>query len=83
MFVCQCLEMTETVGKREFLLHTSEYLHWVEATKEELVITHRNKPVLRIVPSEPQKVSSLRGFLRSVEVKGDINAPVLPPLDQW
>jgi antitoxin (DNA-binding transcriptional repressor) of toxin-antitoxin stability system len=75
--------MSETVGKREFLLHTSKYLHWVEETKEELVVTHRNKPVLRVVPSEPKTASSLRGFLRSIEVEGDINAPVLPPLDQW
>jgi hypothetical protein len=75
--------MAETVGKREFLLHTSKYLHWVEETKQELIVTHQNKATLRVMPVERNSVASLRGFLGKVVTTENINTPVFPPMDQW
>jgi antitoxin (DNA-binding transcriptional repressor) of toxin-antitoxin stability system len=80
---CYRFTMAERVGKREFLLHTSKYLHWVEETGQELVVTHQNKETLRVAPVGRKSVSALRGFLGQVEVHEDINAPALPPMDEW
>jgi prevent-host-death family protein len=71
------------VGKREFALHTSKYLNHVEKTGQELLITDRKKPVLRIVPVEEKTFASLKGLLTKIQFKEDVNAPAFPPIDQW
>ena len=37
---------SKTIGKREFIQHTSKYIKWVEEYGSELVITHQNRPDL-------------------------------------
>jgi len=71
------------VGKREFTLHTSKYLKRVEQSCEEIVITHQNKPTLKIVPIKPKKVKSLSGLITKYEIVGDINDPIIPGYDLW
>ncbi|MBI2339589.1 MAG: hypothetical protein HYU99_04350 [Deltaproteobacteria bacterium] len=71
------------VGKRQFTLHTSRYLKRVEQTGEELVITDRNNPCLKVIPLRRKMVSDLRGLITTVKAKGGINSPILPALNKW
>ena len=70
------------VGKREFLQHASKYLNKAKEG-EEVIITHHNKPELRLVPFKKKSILDLRGKYEIRVVKGDINDPVFPSLDQW
>ena len=71
------------VGKREFMLHASKYLKKTEQTGEELVITHQNKPCLKLVPFKKKTIRDLKGIMGPIKVVGDINTPVFPGLDKW
>ena len=54
------------VSKSEFKAKALEYLRQVEASGEELIVTDRGNPVVRIVPvrhSEPDARGRLRGAL--------------------
>ncbi len=60
-----------------------EYFRQVETTGEEMIVTDRKKPVLRVVPYEkkiaPDELfADLRGKMK---VKGDINEPASKPGD--
>lgn len=71
-----------SIGKREFIQHTSKYIKLLEEQGQDIVITHHNRPDLLL---SKIKVSSLRDLRGSVSVKihGDINEPILPGYDQW
>ncbi len=71
-----------SVGKREFIQHTSHYLKWVETEDEELIITHHNKPELIIKKIKNKSLEDMRGF-GSIVIHGDINESVLPGYDEW
>lgn len=71
------------VGKRNFMLQTSRYLKKVEASGEEIIITHQNKPTLKLVPIRPKTVGDLRGFIKKIVVREGINKPVFPGFDKW
>lgn len=71
------------VGKRDFMLRVSKYLKRVENRGEEIVITHQNRPTLKLVPIRPKTIKDLRGFIRQLRTREDINKPVLPGLDKW
>lgn len=71
------------VGKREFTLNTTKYLKKVEQTGEDIVITHHNKPTLKLVPIKPKTIKDLSGIITECAVKGDINDPVFPGYDRW
>jgi carbamate kinase len=72
----------KTIGKREFIQHTSKYLKWVEEQNEELIITHQNKPDLVLIKLKPKSFEDMQGFTK-IKVHGDINAHVLPGCDKW
>lgn len=65
-----------TVGKREFIQHTSKYLKLVEKQGGELVITHQNEPDLLLTKITHKSLKDLRGLI--VKVQGDTNEPILP-----
>lgn len=77
------MKPAKKVGKREFSNHTSKYLTLVQKTGQEITITERNLPVLKLVPIEKKTFASLKGILKDVKIKGDINDPVFPPFDKW
>ena len=74
---------TVTVGKREFIPHTSKYLKIAEKEQENLVITHQGKPVLHLEPVKPKTIYDLKSIVPYVKVKGDINEPVFTEIDKW
>lgn len=71
----------KTVGKREFIQHTSKYLKLVEKRGEELMITHQNEPDLLITKITRKSLKDLRGIV--TKVHGDINEPILPGFVEW
>lgn len=76
------MQMTKTIGKRDFIQHTSKYIKWVEEHGSQLVITHHNNPGLVLTKIKRKSLKDLRGLI-SVTVHGDINEPVLPGYDEW
>ena len=49
----------------------------VQQTREEILITKHGKPVVKLVPVEPDEPSSLLGYLQgTVQVTGDIVSPL-------
>ena len=54
----------------------------VQATGEPVIVTKRGKPVVKVVPAEPEK-DDLFGFMKGkFEIVGDIVSPVTP-LEDW
>lgn len=76
------MQFPKTIGKREFIQHTSKYIKWVEEHGSELVITHQNRPDLVL---SKIKLKSLKDLSGSVDIKvhGDMNEHVLPGYDEW
>jgi prevent-host-death family protein len=48
----------------------------VQATREPVVITKRGKPVVKVVPAEPQSGSILGLMKDKVKIVGDIESPI-------
>ena len=54
----------------------------VQATGEPIIVTKRGKPIVKVVPAEPEK-SDILGFMAGeFEIVGDIESPVVP-LSHW
>ena len=69
------------IGKREFIQHTSKYLRL--AANQEVVITHHDRPCLKLVPIHPKTIADLAGLVKEVKIVGDINEPILPGYKEW
>jgi len=67
--------MTLSVSKSQFKPSSLEYFRRIEQTGEELIITDRGRPVLKIVPYEEDPERHLRG-LRNTVLRYD--APLEP-----
>lgn len=76
------MQHSKTIGKREFIQHTSKYIKWVEEHGDELVITHQNRPDLVLAKIKLKTLKELRGSV-AIKVHGDINEHVLPGYDEW
>ena len=76
--------MTETISKSKFKPMALEYFRRVQETGEEIVITDRGKPVVKIVPAQEEPtvtvtiLEKLRGTLIRYE---DPFAPV--GIEDW
>jgi prevent-host-death family protein len=54
----------------------------VQATGEPVIVTKRGKPVVKVVPMEPEN-SDIFGFMAGkFKIVGDIESPVVP-LKHW
>lgn len=54
----------------------------VAQTREPILITRRGKPIAKIIPPAPSPAASWLGSMKgSVEIHGDIVAPVSEPSD--
>ncbi len=76
------MSISKTVGKREFIQHTSKYIKWVEEHGAEIVITHHNHPSLILKKIKLKSLKDLRGSV-NIKVHGDINQPVLQGYNEW
>jgi prevent-host-death family protein len=51
----------------------------IQSTGEPVVVTKRGRPIVKVVPAEPEK-SDILGFMAGeFEIVGDIESPVVPP----
>lgn len=75
------MQHLKSIGKREFIQHTSKYIKWVEEGHE-LVITHHNSPDLMLIKIKLKSLKDLHGSA-NVKVHGDINEHELPGFDEW
>ena len=76
------MSYSKTIGKREFIQHTSKYIKLVEEQGQDIVITHHNRPDLVLSKIKLKSLSDLRGSVQ-IKIHGDINEPILPGYDQW
>jgi antitoxin (DNA-binding transcriptional repressor) of toxin-antitoxin stability system len=54
----------------------------IQKTGEPVVVTKRGKPVVKVIPIEPEK-DDLFGFMEGrMKIVGDIESPVVP-LEEW
>ena len=51
----------------------------VQATGEPVIVTKRGKPVVKVIPAEPEKGNILGFMAGEFEIVGDIESPVVPP----
>ncbi|UFS69031.1 hypothetical protein LPW11_14135 [Geomonas sp. RF6] len=73
--------MMKTVSKLKFWSRSLNYFRLVEQTGEEVVITDRGRPVLKVVPYVADMEDLFRG-LRNTVVKYE--APLEPvELEEW
>lgn len=56
--------MEKTVSKSRFKPRALEYFRQVEETRQELIITDRSKPVLKITPYQPAREAKAAGLKR-------------------
>lgn len=73
---------SKTIGKREFIQHTSKYIKLVEELGHEIVITHHNRPDLVLSKIKLKSPQDLRGSVK-IKIHGDINESILPGYEQW
>ena len=64
------------IGKREFIHHTSRYLKAAEMG-DDLIITHNGTACLKLIKIKQHSLQELIGFAGKVQIKGDINEPIL------
>ena len=76
------MQSPRSIGKREFVQHTSKYIQWVEESNSELIITHHKHPELVLSKIKPKQFQDLRGTAE-IKIQGDVNEAVLPGYDQW
>ncbi|ADE16509.1 prevent-host-death family protein [Nitrosococcus halophilus Nc 4] len=68
--------MSIQIQAREFKAKCLKLMEQVQQTREEIVITKHGKPVAKLVPCE-EPAQPIFGFLDgTVQLKGDIIAPI-------
>lgn len=73
--------MGRTLSKSQFKPRALEHFREVERTGEELIITDRGRPVLKIVPYEQNPAVALSGFRGLIRRYDDPLEPV--GQDDW
>ncbi len=76
------MQPLKTVGKREFIQHTSKYMKWVEEHDISMIITHHKHPEFVLSKIKSKHFNDLRG-IAEVRVYNDINETILPGYDEW
>ncbi len=74
--------MTISISKSKLKARMLEVFHQVEETGEELIVTDKNRPVLRIIPVE--KKFSVEEVFKDWQGKVIFHEdPNTPTLDEW
>lgn len=69
------------VSKARFKPHALEYFRRVQETGEDLIVTDRGRPVVRVARYRPDERDPLRALRGTVKRYRDPEAPVAP--DDW
>jgi prevent-host-death family protein len=62
-----------------FKTHCLSVMNDIQATGEPVIVTKRGKPVVKVIPAEPEKADILGFMAGEFEIVGDIESPVVPP----
>ncbi len=73
--------MSKTVSKSKFKARALHYFREVERTGQELVVTDRGRPVLKIVPYRPDPAEALKALRDTVKRYDAPTEPVGP--EDW
>jgi len=68
--------MENRISKSKFKPKTIEFLRQVERTGQELIVTHRGKPVLKIVPYREEPMELLKSLRNTVLKYDDPTEPI-------
>jgi prevent-host-death family protein len=75
-------ETMKTMPAGEFKAKCLRVMEEVKKYRTPVVITKKGKPVAKLVPAdEPRDIFGC--MADKFKIVGDIEAPVLPPLDEW
>ena len=75
------MEIKKALGAGEFKVKCLHILDEVYATRMEIVITKRGKPVARLLPVDDEASSTFGRMKGTAEITGDLVAPVGEPWD--
>jgi prevent-host-death family protein len=73
---------TKTIAAGTFKARCLAIMDEVQAKREAVVITKRGKPVVKLVPVEPEKDDIFGFFKGKIKITGDIVSPALTP-EEW
>jgi len=73
--------MKNTVSKSQFKPHALEYFRKIEETRQELIITDRGKPVLKVIPYTEDAEHTLLELRNSVIAYENPTGPV--GMEDW
>ena len=73
--------MKNTVSKSQFKPHALEYFRKIEETRQELIITDRGKPVLKVIPYTEDAEDTLLELRNSVIAYENPTEPV--GMEDW
>jgi len=73
--------MKNTVSKSQFKPHALEYFRKIEETRQELIITDRGKPVLKVIPYTEDPKHTLLELRNSVIAYENPTEPV--GMEDW
>ncbi len=73
--------MKNMVSKSQFKPHALEFFRKIEETRQELIITDRGKPVLKVIPYTEDSVQSLLELRNSVIAYENPTKPV--GMEDW
>lgn len=68
--------MTEHMKAGKFKAQCLKIMDRVKETGKKVVITKRNKPIAQLVPIEEKETSLFGGMRGSIQLLGDIIAPI-------
>ena len=69
----------KTMAASAFKTRCLTVMNDVQATGEPVIVTKRGKPVVKVIPAEPEKGDILGFMAGEFEIVGDIESPVVPP----
>ncbi len=72
----------KTITASGFRRNCLKVLGEVSATRESVVITRNGRPVVKLVPMDPEADDFLGCLAGVIEIVGDIESPVEPP-EAW
>ncbi len=72
-----------TMPAGEFKAKCLRVMEEVKKYRTPVVITKKGKPVAKLVPPDEPKKDIFGCMADKIQIIGDVEAPVLPPIDEW
>ena len=73
----------KTMPAGEFKAKCLRVMEEVRKYRTPVVITKKGRPVAKLVPPDEPKRSIFGCMADKIKIVGDVESPVLPPIDEW